>query len=162
MTVNQLMHGIFFPLGNAVFYSQLEEVNAGFSLFTHLLPFPKDELVFRIDDGTDVHVGGEYLVRAESAVLAFRGGFYRQSRNLFYFASAPAGGDFLTPIFGTEAPDPLNHVTLGGGVTFSRIQFDVAGDFALEKEVREEELLTSKRDVTRRGFELVLSTVVRF
>jgi hypothetical protein len=25
MTVNQLMHGIFFPLGNAVFYSQLED-----------------------------------------------------------------------------------------------------------------------------------------
>jgi hypothetical protein len=25
MTVNQLMHGIFFPLGNAVFFSQLED-----------------------------------------------------------------------------------------------------------------------------------------
>ena len=145
-----------------VFYSQLEEVQAGFSLFTHLLPFPKEQLIFRIDDGLDVHVGGEYLVRAQSAVLAFRGGFYRQSRNLFYFASAPSGGEYLTPIFGTEAPDPLNHVTIGGGVTFSRIQFDIAGDFALEREVRENDLLTQKRDVTHRGFELVVSTVVRF
>jgi long-chain fatty acid transport protein len=145
-----------------VFYSQLEDVQSGFSLFTHLLPFPKEQLIFRIDDGTDVHVGGEYLIRAQSAVLAFRGGFYRQSRNLFYFASAPSGGEYLTPIFGTEAPDPLNHVTIGGGVTFSRIQFDIAGDFALEREVRENTLLTQKRDVTHRGFELVVSSVVRF
>jgi len=126
------------------------------------LPFPKEQLIFRIDDGTDIHVGGEYLVRAQSAVLAFRGGFYRQSRNLFYFAAAPSGGEYLTPIFGTEAPDPLNHVTIGGGVTFSRIQFDIAGDFALEREVRENALLTQKRDVTHRGFELVVSSVVRF
>ncbi len=145
-----------------VLYSQLEDVQAGFSLFTHLLSFPLDQLVFKIDDGTDIHIGGEYLVRSQSAVLAFRAGFYRQSRNLFYFSKAPEAGDFLVPIFGTEAPDPLNHVTIGGGVTFNRIQFDLAGDFALEKEVREEGLLTNKRDVTRRGFELVLSSVVRF
>ena len=145
-----------------IFYAQLEDVQAGFSLFTHLLPFPKEELVFRIDDGTDVHVGGEYLVRSESAVLAFRGGFYTQSRNLFYFSKAPAAGDFLAPIFGTEAPDSLKHITIGGGVTFSRIQFDVAGDFALEDEEREDGLLTTKRNVTRRGFELILSSVVRF
>ena len=145
-----------------VFYSQLEDVQSGFSLFTHLLPFPKDQLIFRIDDGTDVHVGGEYLVRAESAVLAFRGGFYTQSRNLFYFVNAPAGGDFLAPIFGTQSPDSLRHVTIGGGVTFSRIQFDVAGDFALEDEERVDGLLTSKRNITHRGFELVLSSVVRF
>jgi hypothetical protein len=145
-----------------VFYSQLEDVQAGFSLFTHLLPFPKEQILFRIDDGTDIHVGGEYLIRAQSAVLAFRAGFYRQSRNLFYFVNAPAGGDYLTPIFGTEAPDPLNHLTFGGGLTFNRIQFDIAGDFALEHEERIDGLLTSKRDVTRRGFELVVSTVVRF
>ena len=145
-----------------VFYSQMEDVQAGFSLFTHLLPFPKEDIVFRIDDGTDIHVGGEYLVRAESAVLAFRAGFYRQSRNLFYFQSAPAAADFLVPIFGTEAPDPLSHVTLGGGVTFDRIQFDIAGDFALEHEERVDGLLTNKREVSKRGFELVVSTVVRF
>lgn len=145
-----------------VFYSQLEDVQAGFSLFTHLLPFSKDQVVFRIDDGTDVHLGAEYLIRAEESVLAFRAGFYRQSRNLFFFTSAPAAGDFLTPIFDTEAHDPLNHLTFGGGVTFGRVQFDAAADFALEDEIREDGLLTDRTEVTRRGFELVLSSVVRF
>ncbi|MCI0411197.1 outer membrane protein transport protein [bacterium] len=145
-----------------VFYSQLEDVQAGFSLFTHLLPFPKEQVVFRIDDGTDIHVGAEYLIRAESSVLAFRGGFYRQSRNLFYFVTAPAAGDFLVPIFDTEAHDPLNHITIGGGVTFGRVQFDAAADFALEDEIRETGLLTDRTEVSRRGFELVLSSVVRF
>lgn len=145
-----------------VFYGQLENVESGFSLFTHLLPFPKDQLRFRIDDGTDVHIGGEYLIRGESTVLAFRGGFYRQSRNLFYFVSAPSGGDFLAPIFGTDRPDPLNHLTVGGGVTFGHVQFDLAGDFTLEEELRQDSLLLSKKEVSHRGFELILSSVVRF
>jgi long-chain fatty acid transport protein len=145
-----------------VFYSQLETVEGGFSLFTHILPFSFDQLIFSIDDGTDIHLGGEYLLREEKAVIAFRGGYYRQSRNLFYFVNAPAGGDFLAPIFGTQAPDPLNHITFGGGVTFGHIEFDVATDLALQHEERDETLLLRKKEVSRNGFELVLSTVVRF
>ena len=145
-----------------VFYSQLEDVQAGFSLFTHLLPFPKDQLVFKIDDGTDFHVGGEYLVRGDQAVLAFRGGYYRQSRNLFYFRSAPAAQNFLTPIFGTERPSAIDHVTFGGGVTFGHVEFDIAGDVALENELVQRSLLLNKAEVAHSGFELVISSVVRF
>jgi|GEM_PF-6583140 len=145
-----------------VFYSQLENVQAGFSLFTHLLPFPKDQLVFKVDDGTDVHVGGEYLVRGNQAVLAFRGGYYRQSRNLFYFRSAPSAQNFLSPIFGTNKPSSIDHVTVGGGVTFSHIEFDVAGDISLENELVQQSLLLNKSEVAHRGFELVVSSVVRF
>jgi long-chain fatty acid transport protein len=145
-----------------VFYSQLETVQAGFSLFTHLLPFSKDLIQFKIDDGTDFHVGGEYLIRGEQAVIALRGGYYRQSRNLFFFKSAPAAQEFLAPIFGTDRPTALDHVTIGGGVTFNHIEFDVAGDFQLENELTFHQLLLSKEEVAHRGFELVLSSVVRF
>jgi long-chain fatty acid transport protein len=145
-----------------VFYSQLEDVQAGFSLFTHLLPFPKEQLVFKVDDGTDFHVGGEYLVRGDEAVIAFRGGYYRQSRNLFFFNSAPSANNFLAPIFGTDRPSPINHVTVGGGVTFQHVEFDIAGDFALENELLQESLLLNKSEVSHRGFELVVSSVVRF
>src|SRR5262249_28129982 len=44
-----------------ILYSQMETVDTGYSLFTHLLPTIKDanHISFAVDDGTDEHFGAE-------------------------------------------------------------------------------------------------------
>jgi len=145
-----------------VYYSQFEDVQAGFSLFTHLLPFSTDQLVFKINDGTDIHLGGEYLFNAKNAVFALRGGYYRESRNRFFFGSAPAAEDFLAPIFGTEAADPLNHFTFGTGFTYGVFQLDFAADYTQLEELTETGTLLTRTENTDSGLEIIISSVVRF
>src|SRR5262249_5517061 len=74
-----------------VLYSQLEPVDTGFSLFTHLLPIADQASIinFKIEDSNDVHIGTEYLITSHDTVYAIRGGFARTGRNRFFLASAP-------------------------------------------------------------------------
>jgi long-chain fatty acid transport protein len=145
-----------------VLHSQLENVDIGYSLFTHLLPtFERaSEISFKIEDGTDIHVGAEYLHPFGNWIWAFRGGYYRQEPNRFFLASA-ANEDidlFLRPIFGKSPGEDYHHFTVGSGITYGQFQFDFAVDLSPQ-------IQTDKGNI--QGIEdgtvdVILSSVFRF
>jgi hypothetical protein len=160
-----------------IFYSQLEDVETGYSLFTHLLPIhklvcspsdissglcdlPADQINFAIDDKTDIHVGAEYLATTAKYVWAFRGGFYRQGTNRFFLKSTPNPQiqEFLDPIFGTSSAPGINHFTVGTGVTAGNFSLDFAADFNQKSEQNTE----TNGQLADPGYQLILSTVFRF
>jgi len=159
-----------------VFYSQLAKVDTGFSLFTHLLPNAQQQLLlpgsgnadvidFKIDDGLDIHLGTEYLWTHESYVFALRGGYYSQSRNRFFLGSAPNldVDAFLRPIFGSDAGEHFNHITLGTGITYGNFQIDFAADIGDEDEIDANfGQLTVKKEISERSVDIILSSVFRF
>lgn len=159
-----------------VYYSQLENVDTGLSLFTHLLPNDQQQILlpgsgnadvidFKIDDGLDIHAGAEYLWTHESYVFALRGGYYSQSRNRFFLANAPNidVDAFLRPIFGSDAGDHFNHVTLGTGITYGNFQIDFAADISDEDQINANfGQLTVKNEVSERSVDIILSSVFRF
>lgn len=145
-----------------VFYSQLENVDTGYSLFTHLLPVINNanRITFKVDDGTDIHVGMEYLLVGQSTTTAFRMGYYHESRNRFFLANA-ANSDidkFLRPIFGSNPGNDVSHWTAGTGFSFSQFQFDMAVDFSQPDDVN----LGNKQEISDGGFDVILSGVYRF
>lgn len=145
-----------------VFYSQLEDVETGFSLFTHLLPIIRnaDQIAFTVDDGTDVHAGTEFLVTSDKWVYATRFGYYRQSRNRFFLdrAANPDVEIFLRPIFGSNPGNDVAHWTFGGGITYGKFQLDMAVDLSQKDEINR----NAKEEIADGGFDLILSTVFRF
>jgi long-chain fatty acid transport protein len=160
-----------------IWYSQLESVVTGYSLFTHLLPktkidcsaadiangicfLPADQIDFAIDNKTDVHIGAEYLWITGSNVVAFRGGYYRQGRNRFFLESAanPEVQSFLEPIFGNDPGNGINHYTIGSGITHGNYSLDAALDFNQKVEVDE----LNNQEITDGGWAFLLSGVVRF
>ncbi len=159
-----------------VFYSQLENVDTGFSLFTHLLPNDQQQILlpgsanadvidFKIDDGIDIHAGAEYLWTHENYVFALRGGYYNQSRNRFFLANAPNldVDSFLRPIFGSDAGEHFNHVTLGTGLTYGNFQVDFAADISDDDEIDANlGQLTVKKEASERSVDIIVSSVFRF
>ncbi|MCI0447325.1 outer membrane protein transport protein [bacterium] len=117
-----------------VFHSQLENIDVGYSLFTHLLPtFERaGEISFKIEDGTDIHVGAEYLHTAGDWIVAFRGGYYREEPNRFFLAAAanPEIDGFLRPVFGKTPGEDYHHFTAGSGITYGQFQLDFAVDLS--------------------------------
>lgn len=145
-----------------VFHSQLENVDIGYSLFTHLLPtFDRaSEISFKIEDGTDIHAGAEYLHPFGDMIWAFRGGYYRQEPNRFFLGAAanPDIEGFLRPIFGRSPGEDYHHFTVGSGITYRQFQLDFAFDLSPS-------IQTDKGDI--QGIEdgtvdFILSTVFRF
>lgn len=145
-----------------VFHSQLENIDTGYSLFTHLLPTfgGASDISFKIEDGTDIHVGAEYLHSFGDTIWAFRGGYYRQEPNRFFLAVAanPDIEAFLRPIFGKSPGEDYHHFTVGSGITYRQFQLDFAVDLSPSIE-------TDKGDI--QGIEdgtvdFILSTVFRF
>lgn len=149
-----------------VFYSQLEPVETGFSLFTHLLPLADQASVinFKIDDSNDVHIGTEYLLTSHDTVYAIRGGYARTGRNRFFLGSAPNPivSAFLQPIFGTESSDPINHLTFGTGFTHKSFQLDAAIDLQKKNEINFTSGILDKQELTDPAWDLVISGVFRF
>lgn len=145
-----------------ILYSQLENVDTGYSLFTHLLPLIENanDITFAVDDGTDYHAGAEYLIIGQSYTTAVRFGFYRESRNRFFLSQAanPQIENFLRPIFGTNAGNDINHWTAGAGFSYSQFQFDFALDFAQPDDITE----GNKQEITDGGFDVIVSGVYRF
>ncbi len=145
-----------------VLHSQLENVDTGYSLFTHLLPIIEqaNEITFKIEDGTNIHVGAEYLHIAGNWIAAFRGGYYREEPNRFFLSSAVNDeiDVFLRPIFGSTPGEDFHHLTFGGGFTYRQFQFDFAFDLSPA-------IQTDKGNI--QGIEdgtvdIILSTVFRF
>ena len=148
---------------NRVFHSQLEDVETQFSLFTHLLPpAPSNagDITFGIDDGTDIHVGAEYLIIGDRNTTAVRFGVYRETRNRFFLARAANSeiADFLDPIFGSEKSNDIAHLTFGTGFTAGQFQLDAAIDLARKDDIDED----NKQEISDGGFDLILSAVYRF
>jgi len=145
-----------------ILYSQLEPVETGYSLFTHLLPIFKqaDQINFAVDDKTDVHVGAEYLATTSKYVWAFRGGYYHQGRNRFFLANAanPDISSFLEPIFGNNPGPGINHITTGTGITAGNFSLDFAADF----NIKSEQNSPTKGELADPGFQLIISSVFRF
>lgn len=145
-----------------IFYSQLEPVETGYSLFTHLLPIfdNADQITFEVEDKTDVHAGVEYLMTTTNYVVAFRGGYYRQGRNRFFLREAvnPDIDAFLRPIFGNSPGSGINHYTFGSGLTRGNFSVDFAFDLNQASEVDE----NNKQEITDGGFQFILSSVFRF
>ncbi len=145
-----------------IWYSQLESVVTGYSLFTHLLPIfdSADQIDFAIDNQTDFHIGAEYLWTTTSNVIALRGGYYRQGPNRFFLENAanPDIQAFLEPIFGNEPGSGINHYTVGTGLTHGNYSMDLALDFNQKDEVDE----PKKQVIIDGGWTLLLSGVVRF
>jgi hypothetical protein len=145
-----------------VFYSQLENVDTGYSLFTHLLPVidRANEISFAVDDGTDIHVGAEYLIVGQTTTTALRLGYYHETRNRFFLGSAanPDIDKFLRPIFGSNPGNDISHWTAGVGFTLSNFQFDVAVDFNQPDDVNQ----GNKQEISDGGFDGILSAVYRF
>lgn len=145
-----------------VFHSQLENVDIGYSLFTHLLPTFENagDISFKIEDGTDLHVGAEYLHAWGNLIWAFRGGYYRAEPNRFFLATAvnPDIDNFLRPIFGKTPGEDYHHFTVGSGITYGQFQLDFAADLSPS-------IQTDKGNI--QGIEdgtvdFILSTVFRF
>lgn len=145
-----------------VFHSQLENVDIGYSLFTHLLPTfqQASEISFKINDGTDIHVGAEYLHTGGNYIWAFRGGYYRQEPNRFFLGSSTNReiGLFLLPIFGKTAGEDYHHFTIGTGITRGQFQFDAALDMSPAIQT-DREFIQGVEDGT---VNVILSTVFRF
>lgn len=157
-----------------VFYSQLEPVDTGYSLFTHLLPTidpghpgaPAPNLIhFAIDDSTDIHLGGEYLVTSGKTTFGFRAGYAREGRNRFYLASADNRyvQAFLEPIFGLNPGNDVTHWTTGLGVTQGPIQLDMAVDMTMQDaiDVNLNNIL-NKQVIADAGVDIIFSAVYRF
>jgi long-subunit fatty acid transport protein len=145
-----------------VLHSQLESIDTGYSLFTHLLPVfeQANVIAFKFEDGTDIHLGAEYLHPFDDWIFAFRGGYYREEPNRFFLASAanPEIDAFLRPVFGSDPGEDLHHITVGSGITYRKFQLDFAFDFSPK-------IQTDKRNI--QGIEdgtldFILSTVFRF
>ena len=145
-----------------VLHSQLEQIDTGYSLFTHLLPVndQANEISFKFEDGTDIHLGAEYLHPFDDWIFAFRGGYYREEPNRFFLARAanPEIDGFLRPVFGSDAGEDLHHITVGSGITYRKFQLDFAFDFSPK-------IQTDKGNI--QGIEdgtldFILSTVFRF
>jgi long-subunit fatty acid transport protein len=145
-----------------VLYSQLEDVETGFSLFTHLLPIigNANQIAFSIDDGTNVHVGSEYLWTHQDWIVAFRGGYYREQPNRFFLASAanPEIEQFLQPVFGGDPGDDYHHITFGGGLTYHKFQLDFAFDLTPKIQTDEANI----EAIEDGGVDFILSSVFRF
>jgi long-chain fatty acid transport protein len=145
-----------------VLHSQLENIDTGYSLFTHLLPtFDRaGEIAFKIEDGTDIHVGAEYLHTAGNWIVAFRGGYYRQEPNRFFLASAanPDIDLFLRPIFGKTPGEDYHHFTAGSGLTYGQFQLDFAVDLSPAIET-DKGTIQGIEDGT---VDIILSSVFRF
>lgn len=145
-----------------VYYSQLEPVTTGSSLFTHLLPSTEqaDQVEFSVDDGTDIHTGAEYLIGSGETTWAVRGGYAHQTRNRFFLKSAanPEIAQYLTPIFGTNPGNDISHYTAGFGVARGSFQVDVAVDFSDKDDFDQ----GNKQEISDGGFDVILSSVFRF
>lgn len=155
-----------------VFYSQLEDVQTGYSLFTHLLPqtlngvqVNADQITFNIDDSTDLHLGGEYLVTSGDTTYGFRAGYSRQGRDRFYLGAAANHDvqEFLAPIFGRNPGNDVTHWTVGAGVTHGPIQLDLAVDMA-EKDDIDINLnnILNKQEIAGSTVDYIASVVFRF
>jgi long-chain fatty acid transport protein len=158
------------PVGNwtvnldvvRIFYSQLENVETGYSLFTHLLPTIRaaNQIKFKVDDGTDVHVGTEFLTTKDKWVFATRFGYYRETRNRFFLDSAVNHEVqiFLEPIFGTNPGNDIAHWTFGAGITYGKFQLDLAVDLSQKDDIKG----TDKQQIADGGFDMILSSIFRF
>lgn len=145
-----------------VLHSQLENVDTGYSLFTHLLPFTDraNEISFKIADGTDIHVGAEYLHTAGDWIVAVRAGYYREEPNRFFLASA-ANEDidlFLRPIFGKTPGEDYHHFTVGSGLTYGQFQLDFALDLSPAIQTEKGNI----QGIEDGTVDFILSTVFRF
>lgn len=161
-----------------ILYSQMETVDTGYSLFTHLLPVCKldpvtktclpgapldaNHISFKVDDGTDEHFGAEYLIPTANHVWALRGGYYHETRNRFFLAEAanPDVQAFLQPIFGSNPGNDISHWTVGAGITHGQFQVDFAVDLSQADHVDLNNGL--KQEVNDGGFDFILSSVFRF
>jgi long-subunit fatty acid transport protein len=145
-----------------IFYSQLEDVETGFSLFTHLLPIIREanQINFKIDDGTDVHAGTEFTFNSDRWVYAARFGYYRQTRNRFFLdrAANPDIQLFLQPIFGSNPGNDVAHWTVGGGITYGQFQLDLAVDLSQKDDIN----FNDRQEIADPGFDFIVSSVFRF
>lgn len=157
-----------------VFYSQLEPVDTGYSLFTHLLPTvdlghpgePAPNLIhFAVDDSTDIHLGGEYLVTSGKTTFGFRAGYAREGRNRFFLGSADNRyvQAFLEPIFGSNPGNDVVHWTAGVGITQGPIQLDLAVDMTMQDAIDEQlNNILNKQVIADAGVDYIFSAVYRF
>jgi long-subunit fatty acid transport protein len=145
-----------------VLHSQLESIDTGYSLFTHLLPIRDNanDIAFKFEDGTNIHLGAEYLHSFDEWIFAFRGGYYREEPNRFFLARAanPEIDTFLRPIFGSDPGEDLHHITLGSGITYRKFQLDFAFDLSPKIQTDEGNI----QGIEDGTLDFILSTVFRF
>ena len=103
---------------NRVTYSDLEPFLRAQVRFT-----PSDAELYSIDDATEVHLGGEYVITALGFLPAVRGGFWRESEHSVTYS----GTDVLYQATGTLA-HAVKHYSIGGGVAPSQ-RFEVNAGF---------------------------------
>jgi long-subunit fatty acid transport protein len=85
--------------------------------------FPDD---YELDDGTEVHLGAEYVFVVQSIPLAIRGGIFRDPDHRIRFNGPDPDIRLLFP----EGDDEI-HITFGGGIVpKDNFQIDVAGNIS--------------------------------
>lgn len=85
---------------------------------------------FAVDDGVEIHVGGEYVTFVDKVGLVFRGGFFTEPDNRITYVGETTGEPDLTASTAElfRPGDSEVHVTFGLGVLVSEnIQLDLAG-----------------------------------
>jgi len=127
-------------------YSQLTDgFQAGYNFVDDLLT--NQDVSFKVDNGTEFHVGTEFIIILKNIPIALRQGYYRRpSNSLVVDNVAPqfsAARKFLEAFFPNRSDE--NHFTIGNGFVFGP-HFQV--DWAL--------------DIANSTDAFVLSTVARF
>lgn len=84
---------------------------------------------FGVDDGVEIHVGGEYVTFVDKIGLVFRGGFFTEPDNRIAFVGETQGVPLRASTAELFKPgDSEVHVTFGLGVLMTEnIQLDLAG-----------------------------------
>lgn len=81
---------------------------------------------YAVEDGTEIHVGFEYVIPFEENLLAVRAGYYRDPDHRIKFVGIDPGQSELFPGGKDE-----NHITFGGGMVFGeKAQVDLAVDLS--------------------------------
>jgi long-chain fatty acid transport protein len=86
-----------------------------------------DQNLYSIEDATEVHLGGEYVLTGVRFLPALRGGFWRESEHSVMYA----GQDPLYQATGTLGT-AVKHYSVGGGIAPSQ-RFEVNAGFDFSK-----------------------------
>jgi len=91
---------------------------------------------FSVEDGTEIHVGAEYVTFLKSLGLVFRGGFFIEPDNQIQFVGEVNGNPLRRTIRETtrilfQEGESDTHFTFGLGLLLTEnLQFDLAGNLS--------------------------------
>ncbi len=119
---------------NRVFYSNLsDDIVSGFGLDDSVPATAASVAPLRVDDGTEIRLGGEYVFLNGNTPFSLRAGVWRDPEHTLRFNGVPSdltNGNAVSNAILFSTGDDEIHYALGIGWAFEKFQLDAAADIS--------------------------------